>query len=90
VAGVAVEVTTMPSEVFWTATMLAGPRRRTEPHCLQYTENIGFSEFAPRLRRLDRVAELGRQDTPPNPALPGFQGWPIRTNPVMIDFDHDY
>jgi hypothetical protein len=30
----------MPSEVFWTATMLAGPRRRVAPQCLQYTENM--------------------------------------------------
>jgi hypothetical protein len=30
----------MPSDVFWTARMFAGPRRRVAPQCLQYTENM--------------------------------------------------
>jgi hypothetical protein len=56
--------TTMPSEVFWTATMLAGPRRRTEPHCSQYTENIGLLRVRASLARLDGGAgSIGWQFT---------------------------
>jgi hypothetical protein len=41
---------------------------------LQYTENIGFSEFTPHFKRLDRVAELGRLDRSPKPCATRVPG----------------
>jgi hypothetical protein len=83
--------TTMPSEVFRTAAILAGPRRRTESQCLQYTENIGRSpSSSPAPHAVDGDAgQVVRAAGLIKCLRPGFQGWSIRTNPVMIVFDYD-
>jgi hypothetical protein len=76
----------MPSDLFWIATMFAGPRRRVAPQCLQYTENMAGLRVWSDATTVGG-ADLGRVLI--NRTSPAFQLWSIRTNPVMITFDYE-